>query len=149
MLRSGDRDVLDDTSGVPARWLASVHCSGSHRGCPWRAGGRSSSPDGDGHAASNGSAAVRRPARRREPLPRRGGGRGALSRLAEESGGRAFFVDDEADLAGVYSTIRAELGARYLLAYQSDGSPQDGLRRVEVAVDRPGVEARTIRGYHR
>ena len=80
-------------------------------------------------------------------LPRRGGGRAALRRLTEESGGRAFFVDDAADLAGVYSTIRAELGARYLLVYQSDGPPQDGYRSVEVAVERPDVEARTIRGY--
>ena len=52
------------------------------------------------------------------------------------------------ELDGIYDTIQKELRSQYLLAYQS---PQQGkgdkFRAVEVKVARPGLEAKTIRGY--
>jgi VWFA-related protein len=72
-----------------------------------------------------------------------------LSRLAEETGGRAFFPKDATELPGIYSTIEEELRSQYLIAYQSATTRKDlGFRTVDLKVSRPGVEAKTIRGYY-
>ncbi len=71
----------------------------------------------------------------------------ALSRLAAETGGRAFFVDRTAGFDAVYRTIERELRSQYLLAYQSDGKGS-GYRKVSVDVKRPGVAAATVKGYY-
>ncbi|MEM6455337.1 MAG: VWA domain-containing protein, partial [Acidobacteriota bacterium] len=72
-----------------------------------------------------------------------------LRRLAEETGGRSFFIDDIGGLASVYASIQEELRARYLLAYQSSNtSGRDDFRRIEVEVDGGGREAKTLRGYY-
>lgn len=83
-------------------------------------------------------------------LPRRdGGARRRLARLAEETGGRAFFLATVDELPAVYDTIQRELRSRYLLAYQSSNTRREGrFRRVEVEVDRRGLEAATIQGYY-
>ena len=72
-----------------------------------------------------------------------------LKSLADETGGRSFFVKKASDLAPVYDAIQKELRSRYLLAYQSTDTDQDTkFRSVEVKVDRPGLEAKTMRGYY-
>lgn len=73
-----------------------------------------------------------------------------LGRLAEETGGRTFYIDHAEELEGVYSQIEGELRSRYLLAYAADsgagGNPE--YREVEVRTKRRGLKARTIRGYY-
>lgn len=72
-----------------------------------------------------------------------------LSRIAEETGGRAFFVKRDGDLTAIYSTIAAELRAQYLIAYQSTTNRTDpGFRTVDLKVTRSGLEAKTMRGYY-
>jgi len=72
-----------------------------------------------------------------------------LSKLAEETGGRAFFVEEPSALSGVYDTIQKELRSRYLVAYQSNNSSgEKGFRTVELKVLEDGLEAKTIRGYY-
>ncbi|HEX4966841.1 MAG TPA: VWA domain-containing protein [Thermoanaerobaculia bacterium] len=72
-----------------------------------------------------------------------------LSRLSEETGGRAFFPKDAAELPAIYSTIEEELRSQYLIAYQSATSRKDpGFRTVDLKVTKPGLEAKTIRGYY-
>ncbi len=72
-----------------------------------------------------------------------------LSRLAEETGGRFFFITGASDLPGVYQAIEKELRSQYLLAYQSSsGGDSDKFRTVEVKVGKPGLEAKTLRGYY-
>lgn len=72
-----------------------------------------------------------------------------LSRLAEETGGRVFFIDRAGELERVYDSIEEELRSQYLLAYQSSNfSRDDKFRAVEVKVARPGLEAKTLRGYY-
>ncbi len=72
-----------------------------------------------------------------------------LTRLAEETGGQSFFVEDAAALAAIYDQIEAELRSQYLLAYQStNSSSSDDFRTVEVQVASPGAKAETIRGYY-
>lgn len=69
-----------------------------------------------------------------------------LSMLANETGGRAFFVEKAGQLVGVYEQIEKELRSRYYLAY-APSEVSDGFRPVEVKV-RNGLKARTIRGYY-
>jgi Ca-activated chloride channel homolog len=72
-----------------------------------------------------------------------------LEKLAEETGGRAFFLKDASELAGIYAAIQEELRSKYLIAYQSTNtSGSDTFRAVELKVSRPGVEAKTLRGYY-
>ncbi len=72
-----------------------------------------------------------------------------LVRLAEETGGRAFFIDDVGELADIYRIIQEELRSRYFVAYQSSNTADDTeFRTVEVEVERPGLEAKTLRGYY-
>ncbi len=72
-----------------------------------------------------------------------------LSKLANETGGRSYFVDEAAELSAIYDQIQDELRSRYLLAYQSNNTT-DGkaFRRVEVKVTRSGLEPKTMRGYY-
>jgi Ca-activated chloride channel family protein len=72
-----------------------------------------------------------------------------LKRIAEETGGREFYVKSAAELAPIYEAIQKELRARYLLAYQSSNVSQDQkFRTVQVDVDGSGLEAKTMRGYY-
>lgn len=72
-----------------------------------------------------------------------------LQRLADETGGRSFFVGAFAELDKVFETVEKELRSQYMLAYQSTGSgPDDKFRAVEVKVSKPGLEAKTLKGYY-
>jgi VWFA-related protein len=72
-----------------------------------------------------------------------------LTQLAEETGGRSFFIDSADQLGGIYAAIQEELRSRYYLAYQSNSDAEEGaFRSIEVEVTRPGLEAKTLRGYY-
>lgn len=71
-----------------------------------------------------------------------------LNKLAEETGGRTFFLDEAKELDAAYQAIEIELRSRYLLAYQSSNtSKSDAFRTIEVKT-KPGLEAKTLRGYY-
>ena len=73
----------------------------------------------------------------------------ALRQLASDTGGRAFFISDIKDLAGVYAQISDELSSQYTLGYSSKNSRRDGTwRRIVVRVTRPSVTVRTKQGYY-
>lgn len=75
--------------------------------------------------------------------------RGKLNRLGEMTGGRVFYVSKAAELAGVYAEIERELRSRYLLAFQSGvQAGAGGYRQIEVKMRKPGLKARTARGYY-
>ncbi|HEY3566788.1 MAG TPA: VWA domain-containing protein [Thermoanaerobaculia bacterium] len=72
-----------------------------------------------------------------------------LSKIAEETGGRAFFPRQAGELAGIYSGIEEELRSQILITYQSSTNRTDpGFRVVDLKVVRPGMEAKTMRGYY-
>ena len=74
-----------------------------------------------------------------------------LSRLADETGGRVFFISKASEVERIYDTIQNELRSQYLLAYQSSKEKEPGaekFRTVEVKLARPGLEAKTLRGYY-
>ncbi len=75
--------------------------------------------------------------------------RGHLAKLAEETGGRSFFIESATELDGVYASIEDELRSRYLLAYQPKAAPRAGeCRTVEVRVAGDGRRVKSIRGYY-
>jgi len=88
-------------------------------------------------------------------MQHQGGGRmqqrGELLRVAELTGGQAYFPAVAKDLDGVFEKIRAELEARYTLGYLSSDPRTDGAwRSVEIKLLRPdlkGVRLRTRTGY--
>ncbi|MCZ7649873.1 MAG: VWA domain-containing protein [Thermoanaerobaculia bacterium] len=72
-----------------------------------------------------------------------------LSRFADETGGRSFFVKDASELPEIYAAIERELRTRYLLAYQSGNPARDGkFRTIEVKVEGSGLEVKAMRGYY-
>jgi Ca-activated chloride channel homolog len=75
-----------------------------------------------------------------------------LSRLADETGGRFFYISKASELERIYDEIQSELRSQYLLAYQSSKEAAPGevdkFRTVEVKMSRPGLEAKTLRGYY-
>lgn len=72
-----------------------------------------------------------------------------LSRLADETGGRFFLIERASELEGIYDSIQKELRSQYLLAYQSNKEGDDEkFRTVEVKMAKPGLEAKTLRGYY-
>jgi Ca-activated chloride channel family protein len=79
------------------------------------------------------------------------GQRASLTKLAEESGGEAFFPRSMRDVEKAYVAIEAQIRGQYTLGYLSTNTARDGRwRRVEVRVRREGlrgVEVRTRGGY--
>jgi VWFA-related protein len=72
-----------------------------------------------------------------------------LSRLADETGGRSFFIDRATEIERIYTQIQTELRSQYLLAYQSTSDAKaDKFRIVEIKMARPGLEAKTLKGYY-
>jgi Ca-activated chloride channel family protein len=73
-----------------------------------------------------------------------------LRHLAEETGGRVYFVNDVRQLDVIYKEIYDAIAASYMLGYvPAADAPGGDWRAVSVAVDRPGVVARTRAGYYR
>jgi VWFA-related protein len=77
--------------------------------------------------------------------------RGRLMRLAELTGGQAFFPMTMKELDGAYAKVAAEIDAQYSMGYVSTNANADGKwRKVEIKIIRPGVKdikVRTRQGY--
>jgi Ca-activated chloride channel family protein len=74
--------------------------------------------------------------------------RGKLQKLAEETGGRTFFVSEAAELAQVYGQIERELRSQYFLAFAPTPQPKPGERHALAVEVRDGkLRARAARGY--
>jgi len=72
-----------------------------------------------------------------------------MEKIAEETGGRAFFIQNATELDAIYSTIEQELRSQYLIAYQSGNTTgANEFRTVDLKVSQPGLEAKTMRGYY-
>ncbi len=77
------------------------------------------------------------------------GARRKLTRLADETGGRSFFLHTIDSLEEAYATIERELRSQYLIAYQSSNTLDDqAFRTVTLEVDRPNVSVKTLSGYY-
>ncbi len=71
-----------------------------------------------------------------------------LERLAEATGGRAFFPFKIQDVANAFSEIQDELRSQYLLAYKPADFQADGrYRTIDIVVDNKGLKVRARKGY--
>ena len=71
-----------------------------------------------------------------------------MNQLSQQTGGRAFFPRQLAELNGVYGQISDELSSQYTVGYTSKNPKRDGAwRRVVVRTTRPGTATRTKQGY--
>ena len=76
-------------------------------------------------------------------------GRKYLEELSEYSGGRVFDSLAMQDLEPAFDSIARQLASQYSIGYYSSNPKHDGkFRKVEVRVSRPGLVARTKKGYH-
>jgi Ca-activated chloride channel family protein len=74
--------------------------------------------------------------------------RSKLEKLADETGGRTFYVKKASELQGVYASIEKELRSQYFLAFAPSPPPKEGERHtVDVKVDGGKWKTRTARGY--
>jgi VWFA-related protein len=74
--------------------------------------------------------------------------RRTIRQVADESGGEVFSIGNVSKIGEVTRRIEEELRSQYVLAFRSDSTKPPGeYRGVTVDVKRPGVTARTIRGY--
>jgi len=71
-----------------------------------------------------------------------------LRQLAQETGGKAFFVQKAEELPAIYGQIADELSSQYAMGFASNNPRRDGAwRRLQVQVARPNTTVRTRRGY--
>jgi Ca-activated chloride channel family protein len=76
-------------------------------------------------------------------------GHGYLTDLADYSGGRVFDARKWADLGPAFEQIAEELASQYSIGYYSTNKKHDGkFRKIEVRVKKPGLTARTKKGYY-
>jgi Ca-activated chloride channel family protein len=72
-----------------------------------------------------------------------------LTRLAEDSGGRAFFPTDVSEMPAIAAQIAKELRAQYVISYYPNNSRHDGsFRSVRVTVNNRKLIAQTRQGYY-
>ncbi len=63
---------------------------------------------------------------------------GALRKLSERTGGRAYFPQNSEDLRAAFAQIEQELRQQYLIAYSSKNKNRDGsYRKVEIEIVNP------------
>jgi len=76
------------------------------------------------------------------------GGGGKMRALADETGGRAYFIRNVEDLKRTYEQLEAELRTQYLLRYYTETTKKDQkYRTVEVKAARKSMRVRTVRGF--
>jgi len=64
--------------------------------------------------------------------------KGALNKLTDRTGGRAYFPKDERDLRDAFAQIQDEMRSQYLISYEPTNQAKDGsYRRIEVQLANP------------
>ncbi|HUR83621.1 MAG TPA: VWA domain-containing protein [Thermoanaerobaculia bacterium] len=73
---------------------------------------------------------------------------GPMRTLADETGGLTYFARSSKVLNETYAQLEKDLRTQYLISYSTEVSKNDqAYRTIEVKVDRPDANVRTIRGY--
>jgi Ca-activated chloride channel family protein len=75
---------------------------------------------------------------------------GALKKISERTGGRAFFPRNERQLREAFKQIEDEMRSQYLLAYEPTNPALDGsYRRIQIQVANPELDKQKVRLTHR
>jgi len=89
------------------------------------------------------------PAGRGTSMEEYAAGRAYLHELAEYSGGKVFDALAMQDLGPAFEGIARELASQYSVGYYSNNTKRDGkYRKVQVKLKKPGLVARTKKGYY-
>jgi VWFA-related protein len=73
-----------------------------------------------------------------------------LRDISEQTGGRAFFPKDPADLSAAFAQIQDELRSQYLISYTpTNRSKDDALRKVQVEITNPELRKQKLRLFYR
>ena len=76
--------------------------------------------------------------------------RGSLKKLAEKTGGRAFFPDEGMDLDAAFAQIQEEMRSQYVIAYSPKNKARDGsYRKVKLEIVTREMKQRKLRLLHR
>jgi VWFA-related protein len=76
--------------------------------------------------------------------------KGALRKVSEMTGGRAFFPPDKPALDAAFAQIQQELRSQYLIAYQPANRKRDGsFRQVRVEIVNPELRKENLRLLYR
>ncbi|MGI8495784.1 MAG: VWA domain-containing protein [Pyrinomonadaceae bacterium] len=76
---------------------------------------------------------------------------GILRKIAERTGGRAFFPrDDEGELRRAFAQIQTEMRSQYLIAYEPTNQKRDGsYRKIEIQINNSELEKQKVKLTHR
>lgn len=73
---------------------------------------------------------------------------GALRKISEKTGGRAYFPSNEKDLREAFAQIQRDLREQYLVAYSPSNKNRDGTyRKVEIQVTNPALREQLKLNY--
>ena len=76
--------------------------------------------------------------------------KGALNKISERTGGRAYFPKDERDLHEAFTQIQDEMRSQYLLTYEPTNQNRDGsYRKIEVQLANPQLQKEKVKVTHR
>lgn len=75
---------------------------------------------------------------------------GALRKISERTGGRAFFPRDEAELRQAFRQIQEEMRSQYLIAYEPSNQKRDGsFRKIEIQLTNAEMQKQKVKITHR
>jgi len=75
---------------------------------------------------------------------------GALKKISERTGGRAFFPKNEEDLHAAFAQIQEELRSQYVVAYSPTNKAHDGtFRQIKIEVTDPELRKENLRLTYR
>ncbi len=76
--------------------------------------------------------------------------KGALEKVSESTGGRAYFPRDERDLRDAFRQIQEEMRSQYLVAYEPTNTALDGsYRKIEIKLANSELAKQKVRITHR
>jgi Ca-activated chloride channel homolog len=76
--------------------------------------------------------------------------KGALNKISERTGGRAYFPRDERELRDAFRQIQDEMRSQYLVAYEPTDQRRDGsYRKIEIELVNPVLQKEKIKITHR
>jgi len=75
---------------------------------------------------------------------------GSLRKIAEQTGGRAYFPRHERDLRDAFEQIQRDLREQYLVAYSPSNKARDGsYRRIEIQLINPALKQQSLKLNYR
>ena len=74
--------------------------------------------------------------------------KGKLNRLAAETGGTPYYIDNVTDLTKIYADIQNELRSQYVLGFYPGADVKPGSKWREVTVEVAEGKVKTIKGYY-